>query len=134
MVKFLKASFHSPHVLCPTKSKSLKQGSLSNLGYRQAKVGQEHISKTAFLSPLSGHSASSQVSIILCFIINMSHQSLWHLAYSCNILQKNTNMCMCSCVHMHFQFADTEICNTNLFFCILDIVSKLLSYTSQEKP
>ena len=49
-------------------------------------------------------------------------------------MQKNTNMCMCSCVHMHFQFADTEICNTNLFFCILDIVSKLLSYTSQEKP
>ncbi|XP_031222393.1 regulator of microtubule dynamics protein 1 isoform X2 [Mastomys coucha] len=56
--KFLKV-VSSLHVLCPTRSKSLKQGSLSTLGYRQAKVGQEHMSKTAIQSVLSGYSESS---------------------------------------------------------------------------
>jgi hypothetical protein len=37
----------------------LKQGSLSNLRYRQAKVSQEHMSKTTSQSLLSGHSESS---------------------------------------------------------------------------
>lgn len=60
MINFFEGSFHSLHILCPTKSKSLRQGSSSSLGYRQAKVGQEHMPNTVSLSPLSGHSASSQ--------------------------------------------------------------------------
>jgi hypothetical protein len=75
----------SLHVICPTRSKSLKQGSLSNLGYRQANVGQEHISKQLpshrFQSTLKAH-----VSIIVCPSISMSPQSLWKLACFFSIL------------------------------------------------